>query len=207
MSSKEFFDEVANDWDEMREQFFSERVREKAFAVADVQPETVAADIGAGTGFITEGLARRGVRVVAVDQSEEMLATMKKKFASFDGIEYRRGEAENLPLHTGAMDYVFANMYLHHVESPPEAILEMARVLKPLGRLTITDADEHNFEFLREEHHDRWLGFKREDIRSWFEQAGLKNVTVGDINELCTVDSTCGSERASISIFVASGEK
>ena len=207
MSSKQFFDEVAGEWDEMREHFFSERVREKAFAVADVQPERTAADIGAGTGFITEGLARRGLRVIAVDQSEEMLATMKKKFASFEGIEYRQGEAENLPVESGAVDYVFANMYLHHVESPPEAIREMARILKPLGRLIITDADEHDFEFLREEHHDRWLGFKREDIRRWFDEAGLKNITVGDINELCTVNSTCGSERARISIFVASGEK
>lgn len=207
MSSKQFFDEVANDWDEMRERFFSERVREKAFIVADVQPGKLAADIGAGTGFITEGLARRGLRVIAVDQSEEMLATMKKKFASFDCIDYRQGEAERLPVETCAVDYVFANMYLHHVESPPEAIVEMARILKPSGRLIITDADEHNFEFLREEHHDRWLGFKREEIREWFERAGLRNVTVGDIKELCTVDSNCGSERASISIFVASGEK
>ena len=207
MSSKQFFDEVAGDWDEMRESFFSERVREKAFAVACVQPGRTAADVGAGTGFITEGLARRGLRVIAVDQSEEMLATMQKKFAPFEGIEYRKGEAENLPVETSAVDYVFANMYLHHVESPPEAIREMARILKPQGRLTITDADEHNFEFLREEHHDRWLGFKREDIRKWFEQAGLRNVSVGDINELCTVDSTCGTEKASINIFVASGEK
>ena len=147
------------------------------------------------------------MRVVAVDQSEEMLAEMKRKFAGLEGIEYRRGEAEKLPLDAGAVDYVFANMYLHHVESPPEAIKEMARILKPAGRLTITDALEHNFEFLREEHHDRWLGFKREDISRWFEEAGLKSVTVGDLGELCTVDSTCGREQARINIFVASGEK
>src|SRR5947209_5202804 len=144
----------------MRERFFSENVREKAFAVACVQSGRIVADIGAGTGYITEGLARRGLRVVAVDQSEEMLAEMKRKFAGLEGIEYRRGEAEKLPLDAGAVDYVFANMYLHHVESPPEAIKEMARILKPAGRLTITDALEHNFEFQREEHHDRWLGFK-----------------------------------------------
>src|SRR3982750_2608096 len=201
MSSKEFFNEVASEWDEMRASFFSERVREKAFAVASVQPGRTAADIGAGTGFITEGLAQRGLSVVAVDQSEEMLATMKKKFAAFDSIDYRAGEAGNLPLPAGAVDYVFANMYLHHVESPPEAIAEMARILKPSGRLTVTDADAHDYEFLREEHHDRWLGFKREEIREWFERAGLRNVSVGGLDELCTVNSDCSSEQARITIF------
>ena len=207
MSSKQFFDEVAGEWDEMRERFFSENVREKAFAVADVRPGKLAADVGAGTGFLTEGLARRGLRVIAVDQSEEMLAAMRKKFAALKGVEYRRGESESLPVEDESVDYVFANMYLHHVESPPAAIREMARILRPGGRLTITDADEHDFEFLREEHHDRWLGFKREDVSRWFADAGLKNVTVGSTDELCTVDSACSTERARITIFVASGEK
>jgi precorrin-6B methylase 2 len=56
-------------WDAMRPGLFPESVREKAFAVARVTPAGRAADIGAGTGFVTEGLLRRGVRVVAVDQS------------------------------------------------------------------------------------------------------------------------------------------
>ena len=66
-----------------------------------------------------------------------------------------------------------ANMYLHHVESPQEAIQEMARVLKPHGKLIITDLDEHTFEFLKKEHHDRWLGFKREEVKKWFVNARL----------------------------------
>lgn len=71
---------------------------------------------------------------------------------------------ESLPIADEAVDYVFANMYLHHVESPPEAIKEMARILKPEGRLIIADLDVHAFQFLKDEHHDRWMGFKREDI-------------------------------------------
>jgi hypothetical protein len=71
----------------------------------------------------------------------------------------------------------------------------------------VTDADEHQFEFLRREHHDRWLGFKRDDIRRWFAEAGLKNAQVDSLDETCCVDSDCGSESARISIFVASGVK
>ena len=77
MSSKQFFNEVAGEWDAMRANFYSEGVREKAFDRAGVRAGQLAADLGAGTGFITEGLLRRGLSVVAVDQSEAMLAKMR----------------------------------------------------------------------------------------------------------------------------------
>lgn len=71
----------------------------------------------------------------------------------------------------------------------------------------ITDVDEHDFEFLREEHHDRWLGFKRSDIRDWFQAAALSDVCVAGIGTCCEVQSTCCDDFARIGIFVASGEK
>ncbi len=207
MSSKDYFDQVAHQWDKIREGFFSEAVRDKAFSTAGIQAGKIAADIGAGSGFITEGLIRNGLRVIAVDRSEAMLAQMKKKFTSVGVIDYRVGTAEKLPILDEVIDYVFANMFLHHVEVPPEAIKEMVRTLKPSGKIVITDLDEHTFEFLKAEHHDRWMGFKREDIEHWFTEAGLKNVTVDSVGENCSTQSSRGEEYASISIFVASGEK
>jgi len=206
-SGREYFDGVAKRWDRMREGFYSEAVREKAFDIAGVQSGKLAADIGAGTGFITEGLLKKGLKVIAVDQSEAMLTEMKKKFVSFDGIDYRVGEAKNLPIPDETVDYAFANMYLHHVESPLGAIKEMVRILMSGGRLEITDLDEHTFEFLRAEHHDLWMGFKREDIKKWFTQARLKNVVVICAGENCCAQSGSGNEHANVSIFVASGEK
>ena len=135
VSSKDFFDRVAPDWDEMRENYYSDDVRTGALAAAAVRKGKVAADVGAGT------------------------------------------------------------------------IEEMVRILKPAGKLVITDADEHEFEFLREEHHDRWMGFKRIDIREWFRRAGLTNIRVDSIGSCCEVRSDCGDEFARIGIFVASGEK
>jgi len=164
-------------------------------------------DIGAGTGFITEGLIRKGLKVIAVDQSEAMLAEMKKKFDRYKEIDYRVGETKNLPISDNTVEYVFANMYLHHVDSPLEAIKEMVRILKSGGTLVITDLDEHNFEFLRTEQYDRWMGFKRKDVEDWFVAAGLKNVIVDCAGETCCSRSRCGDEYASISIFVASGKK
>jgi ubiquinone/menaquinone biosynthesis C-methylase UbiE len=207
MGTKNYFDQVAREWDKMRESFFSEAVREKAFSVAGLETGKMAADIGAGSGFMTEGLIRRGIQVIAVDQSETMLAEMKRKFIGLQGIDYRVGEAERLPISDETVDYVFANMFLHHVESPSTAIKEMFRILKPGGMMVITDLDEHPFAFLKTEHHDRWMGFKREEIKQWLKDAGLRNVIVDCVGENCCAQSSSGCDHASISIFVASGQK
>lgn len=207
MASKKYFERVASQWDEMRQGFFTESVREKAFAVAGVESGKIAADIGAGTGFVTEGLIRKGLKVMAVDQSDAMLKEMRKRFAGAESIEYLVGESEKLPLPDESVDYAFANMYLHHVESPLKSIKEMRRILKPGGKLVITDMDKHTFEFLKREHHDRWMGFERQDVRRWFEEAGLKNVVVDCTEETCCAQPECGKEIARVSVFVASGEK
>jgi ubiquinone/menaquinone biosynthesis C-methylase UbiE len=182
-------------------------VRKKAIAAAGVRPDQIAADIGAGSGFVTEGLVQEGLRVIAVDQSAAMLNEMQRKFSPLDTIEYRVGQGDSLPLEDEAVDYVFANMYLHHVESPARAIGEMVRILRPGGKLVITDLDEHAFEFLRTEQQDRWLGFKREGVESWLLEAGLNRVATDCVGEDCRAQSESGRDSASVSIFMAYGEK
>lgn len=207
MSSKAYFDKVADQWDKMREEFFPKDVQAKALAAAGVKAGETAADIGAGSGFVSEALLREGLHVISVDQSEVMLDVMRRKFSTAGSIDYRAGEASSLPIADEVVDHTFANMYLHHVESPTIAIKEMARILKPGGKLIITDMDIHEYEFLTIEHHDRWMGFEREDIQRWFGEAGLQNVTVDCLDETCCADSSSGTERAVISIFIAQGEK
>jgi ubiquinone/menaquinone biosynthesis C-methylase UbiE len=205
MDTREYFDQVADQWDDMRRKFFGEGVRRAAIAAARVGPGMTVADVGTGTGFLAEQALDAGARVIGVDISDGMLAQVTARFAG-RAFEARQGDTGALPLADAEADAVLGNMVLHHAEDPPAAIREMARALKPGGTLVITDADTHTHEWLRTEQHDRWLGFERADIARWFTDAGLEGVTVGDTQEICSPTSECGTT-AAITIFIASGRK
>jgi len=207
MRERGYFDEIAPRWDDMRRTYFSEKVRDRALSEARVQKRKLAADVGVGTGFITEGLIAHGVEVLAIDESLRMLQVLRRKAFSAAGPHCCLGSAEYLPIRSGAVDYVFANMCLHHVVHPAAAIGEMARILKKGGTLIITDLDEHTFVFLTEERTDQWMGFRREDMRAWFAEAGLKDTMVEYAGERARVPSDCTDYSADISIFIARGKK
>ncbi|MEM8862776.1 MAG: methyltransferase domain-containing protein, partial [Chloroflexota bacterium] len=104
------------------------------------------------------------------------------------------------------VDAVFGNMYLHHDSDPAVAIVELARILKTGGKLVLTDLDAHEEAWMHEEMADVWLGFDREQIKAWFEKAGLKDVTVNNAAGRC--ESTNPTGRAtSLTIFAAVGSK
>ena len=203
--TRNYFDTIADRWDEMRSTFFGEGVRDAAIRAAGIAAGSVVVDVGTGTGFLAEAALTAGAHVVGIDSSQEMLAHARRRFAG-QPFEARAGDLNSLPVTIGEADAVLANMVLHHAADPARAIAQMARGLKPGGWLVITDADSHTHEWLRLEQHDQWLGFDRTDILRWFDGAGLVDVTVNDTGEICSPTAKCG-ERAAITIFLARGQR
>ena len=214
--SAQYFEKVADQWDNLRSGYFTEAVRETAIAKAYLHPGMVVADVGAGTGFVSAGLAPLVKKVNVLDGSAAMVDVARKNLAQFDNLEFHTADGLALSLPDASQDAVFANMYLHHCPEPLASIQEMVRILRPGGRLIITDMDSHTHEWLKTEMSDVWLGFERELIRAWYEQAGLVNVLLDCTGQSCqagchTVPASLresdAGEHADISIFVAAGTK
>lgn len=214
--SAPYFEKVADQWDNLRTGYFTEAVRESAISKAYLHPGMIVADVGAGTGFVSAGLAPMVKKVHVLDGSAAMLDVARKNLAEFDNLEFHAADGLALPLPDASQDAVFANMYLHHCPDPLASIREMVRILRPGGRLIITDMDAHTHEWLKTEMSDVWLGFEREQVRGWYEQAGLVNVILDCTGQSCQAgchtvpeslrESNAG-EHADISIFVAAGTR
>jgi demethylmenaquinone methyltransferase/2-methoxy-6-polyprenyl-1,4-benzoquinol methylase len=95
-------------------------------------------DVATGTGMVTaELLARADCTVVGIDQSAEMLSGARARFAAAgeSRVELIEGEAEALPFEDRTFDAVTFTYLLRYVEDPQATMLELARVLRPGGRI------------------------------------------------------------------------
>jgi demethylmenaquinone methyltransferase/2-methoxy-6-polyprenyl-1,4-benzoquinol methylase len=105
-------------------------------AVAPAAGERVL-DVATGTGLVAAELARSGCSVVGVDQSPEMLAVARRRFACAAGerVQLIEGEAEELPFASASFDALTFTYLLRYVEDPAATMRELARVVRPGGRV------------------------------------------------------------------------
>ena len=175
--SESYFASVAGDWERIRKSYFDDRVT--SLSIEKLLPRDLTlADIGCGTGSLTFELARFARKVIGVDSSHEMLrhARAIAKERDLENVEFRQGDALELPLPSRSVDAAFCVMVLHFLADPARAMAGLCRITRPGGSVILVDLVQHKQEWMREQMAHQWLGFDRPAIERWFRQAGANAV-------------------------------
>jgi ArsR family transcriptional regulator len=138
----------------------------------------VIADLGAGEGTLSQLLAQGAKQVIAVDNSEKMVAYGAELASKhgFANLEFRLGDLEEPPIEEGSVDLAILSQALHHAAVPVRALKAAHRILKPGGRVVVLDLLKHGFDKARQLYADVWLGFSEAELNEMLDAAGFKEV-------------------------------
>jgi ubiquinone/menaquinone biosynthesis C-methylase UbiE len=120
-------------------------LRQRTANLAHIQPGDAVLDVGCGTGTLALEVQRRvgqAGRVAGIDPGAEQIARARAKAARRNApIEFQVGVIEQLPFPDQTFDVVLSTLMMHHLPAPlkRQGLAEIARVLKPGGRLVIAD--------------------------------------------------------------------
>ena len=141
-------------------------------------PPMVIADLGAGEGTLSQLLAQGARQVIAVDNSEKMVAygaELAEKHG-FTNLEFRLGDLEEPPIEAGTVDLAILSQALHHATVPLRALRAAHQILKPGGRVVVLDLLKHGFDKARQLYADVWLGFSEAELHEMLETAGFQSI-------------------------------
>ncbi|MCC6676836.1 MAG: ArsR family transcriptional regulator [Phycisphaerales bacterium] len=181
--SQAFFGRVAGEWDDLRTQLFGDRFTQ-AGLLSLVNPTWTVADLGCGTGNASELLAPYVQKVMAVDQSDAMLAAARKRLSGQPNVEFIAGSLDRLPLPAASVDAAVCVLVLHHLDDPGAALGEMRRILRTDrggGCGLVIDMLEHDRAEYRYAMGHKHMGFSKSRVLGMLKDAGFNLTTHRDL--------------------------
>jgi ubiquinone/menaquinone biosynthesis C-methylase UbiE len=180
--TREYFDELAGKFG--RNYVPGRSWKALAHALISLLPPLTVADLGAGEGTLSQLLAKRARKVIAIDNSPKMVefgSALAKKH-QLKNLEYRLGDIEDPPILKSSVDLAVLSQALHHAIKPERAMGAAHRILKKNGRLVILDLLRHNFEKARTLYADQWLGFSEVRLHELLEKAAFHDIEVSVVS-------------------------
>lgn len=165
------------------------QLRQRTVVLAQVQPGEAVLDVGCGTGTLLLGVARHvGTtgRVAGVDPGQEQIACARAKAARRGlSIAFQIGVIEQLPFPDQTFDVVFSTLMMHHLPAPlkRQGIAEIARVLKPAGRLILADF-MHPADRTGRATHVHAGGSRVHELAALISEAGFSQIETEEISPL-----------------------
>jgi ubiquinone/menaquinone biosynthesis C-methylase UbiE len=158
-------------------------------AVLGEQRPLAGLDVGSGTGRFTPALARAFGPATGIEPSVRMRETAQAQ-SRHPGVRYLAGSAEDLPVPSASADYALMFLSWHHVQDKPRAARELARVLRPGGRLLLrSNFSDHHPRPWWHEHFpgglemDTALFQPLHEVIAMFTSAGWRVASFGTITE------------------------
>jgi ubiquinone/menaquinone biosynthesis C-methylase UbiE/DNA-binding transcriptional ArsR family regulator len=176
--AREYFDELAGKFG--RSHCPGRSWEALAHTLISLLPALTVADLGAGEGTLSQLLAKKARKVIAIDNSPKMVefGSQLAKRHGFKNLEYRLGDIEDPPIPKNHVDLAVLSQALHHAIRPERAIASAHRILKKGGRLVVLDLLSHSFDKARELYADHWMGFSEVQLHEFLEAAGFKEIDV-----------------------------
>ena len=132
-------------------------------------------EVGPGEGLLLTELAAKFKKLIALDNSKEMLEKSKEAIAKgkFNGVQFILGDTTIARKKDVLSDLIIFDMVLHHISSPTKTFKDSSALLNENGYLLIADLSTHDQDWVRESCGDLWLGFDETDLNHWAQKAGL----------------------------------
>jgi ubiquinone/menaquinone biosynthesis C-methylase UbiE len=175
--TQNFFAGAAGEWDRLREEMYGSLFTQSAI-LSLLPEEFTVADLGCGTGEIAALLAPHVKKVIAVDNSAAMLKAARKRLGEQGNVELHRAQLESLPIESGSCDAALLILVLSYVDDPGVVLKEIARILKPGGKLVLVDLLAHDREDFRRQMNQRHAGFSPEMLKSLLTGGGFASDAV-----------------------------